>query len=140
MAEMARGWDETWPDYHAWPVRPILKLIYRVETIRETSFFALVYWLATAGIVILSAGLVFTLTEVLQESIFFIWVISFPLIFLLRLIADIDNPFGHADATSAEDVSIDLLVATVLRAGHPSQSVLLAAARRNVAVPILMKI
>jgi hypothetical protein len=93
----------------------ILKLINRVEAIRETSFITLVYWLATAGIVLLSGSLVFTVTDVLQESIFFIIVITFLLIFLLRLIADIDNPFGHADANSAEDVSIDLLVATVLR-------------------------
>jgi hypothetical protein len=93
----------------------ILKLINRVEAIRETSFITLVYWLATAGIVLLSGSLVFTVTDVLQESIFFIIVITFLLIFLLRLIADIDNPFGHADATSAEDVSIELLVAAVLR-------------------------
>ena len=93
----------------------ILKLINRVEAIRETSFITLVYWLATAGIVLLSGSLIFTVTDVLQESIFFIIVITFLLVFLLRLIADIDNPFGHADATSAEDVSIDLLVATVLR-------------------------
>jgi hypothetical protein len=93
----------------------ILKLINRVETIRETSFITLVYWLAAAGIVLLSGGLVFTATDVLEESIFFILVIAFLLIFLLRLISDIDNPFGHADATSAEDVSIDLLVASVLR-------------------------
>jgi hypothetical protein len=93
----------------------ILKLINRVETIRETSFITLVYWLASAGIVLLSGGLVFTATDVLEESIFFILVIAFLLIFLLRLISDIDNPFGHADATSAEDVSIDLLVASVLR-------------------------
>jgi hypothetical protein len=93
----------------------VLKLINRVEAIRETSFITLVYWLATAGIVLLSGSLIFTVTDVLQESIFFIIVITFLLVFLLRLIADIDNPFGHADATSAEDVSIDLLVATVLR-------------------------
>lgn len=93
----------------------VLKLINRVEAIRETSFITLVYWLATAGIVLLSGSLIFTVTDVLQESIFFIIVITFLLIFLLRLIADIDNPFGHADATSAEDVSIELLVATVLR-------------------------
>ena len=93
----------------------VLKLINRVEAIRETSFITLVYWLATAGIVLLSGSLIFTVTDVLQESIFFIIVIAFLLIFLLRLIADIDNPFGHADANSAEDVSIDLLVATVLR-------------------------
>ena len=93
----------------------ILKLINRVEAIRETSFITLVYWLATAGIVLLSGSLIFTVTDVLQESIFFIIVITFLLIFLLRLIADIDNPFGHADATSAEDVSIELLEAAVLR-------------------------
>ena len=93
----------------------VLKLINRVEAIRETSFITLVYWLATAGIVLLSGSLIFTVTDVLQESIFFIIVIAFLLIFLLRLIADIDNPFGHADANSAEDVSIDLLVAAVLR-------------------------
>ena len=93
----------------------VLKLINRVEAIRETSFITLVYWLATAGIVLLSGSLIFTVTDVLQESIFFIIVITFLLVFLLRLIADIDNPFGHADANSAEDVSIDLLVATVLR-------------------------
>lgn len=96
-------------------IAQILKLINRVEAIRETSFITLVYWLATAGIILLSGSLVFTVTDALQESIFFIIVIAFLLIFLLRLIADIDNPFGHADATSAEDVSIDLLVATVLR-------------------------
>ena len=93
----------------------VLKLINRVEAIRETSFITMVYWLATAGIVLLSGSLIFTVTDVLQESIFFIIVITFLLVFLLRLIADIDNPFGHADANSAEDVSIDLLVATVLR-------------------------
>ena len=96
-------------------IAQILKLINRVEAIRETSFITLVYWLATAGIILLSGSLVFTVTDVLQESIFFIIVITFLLVFLLRLIADIDNPFGHADANSAEDVSIDLLVATVLR-------------------------
>jgi len=93
----------------------VLKLINRVETIRETSFITLVYWLATAGIVLLGAGLMFTVTDALQESTFFILVIAFLLIFLLRLISDIDNPFGHADANSAEDVSIDLLVDTVVR-------------------------
>ena len=64
---------------------------------------------------LLGAGLMFTVTDALQKSTFFILVIAFLLIFLLRLISDIDNPFGHADATSAEDVSIDLLVDTVVR-------------------------
>ena len=56
------------------------------------------------GIVMLGADLVFPLKEVMQESIFIILAIAFLLVFLLRLI---DNPFGHAHDTSAEDVSID---------------------------------
>jgi hypothetical protein len=67
----------------------------------------------------------------LQESIFVISMIAFlpislPIslsisvsislpISLPRLIADLDNTFGHAGATSAEDVSIDLLAASVRR-------------------------
>jgi hypothetical protein len=37
------------------------------------------------------------------------------MILLLRLIDDIDNPFGQADNTSAENVSIDLLEDAVAR-------------------------
>ena len=37
-------------------------------------------------------------------------VISFLLVFLLHLIADLDNPFGYGDPESIEDVSIDTMI------------------------------
>lgn len=48
--------------------------------------------------------------ESLHDMLFFIAVIAFLLIFLIRLIADIDNPFGYSDPDSAEDISLDVLV------------------------------
>jgi len=82
----------------------------RIETIRETSFVPLVYWLAYAGAGLLISGLVFSKSASVWESVFFISVISFVLLFLLRLITDLDNPFGHGEEDSAEDVSIEALI------------------------------
>jgi predicted membrane chloride channel (bestrophin family) len=51
----------------------------------------------------------------LHEAIFFIVVISLMMIFLINLIADLDNPFGYDDPTSAEDISLDVLISAVKR-------------------------
>lgn len=51
----------------------------------------------------------------LHEAIFFIVVISLMMIFLISLISDLDNPFGHGDAMSVEDVSLDVLTSAVKR-------------------------
>ena len=88
------------------------KVLNRIETIRETSFVPVVYWLAYGGYTLLVAGLVFTKSDKLPEQIFFITVIAFVLLFLLRLIDDLDNPFGLGDPDSAEDVSVEVLQAT----------------------------
>ena len=93
----------------------ILRCINRIETIRETSFVPLVYWLAYAGAALLCGGLVLMRSDSIRESIFFIFVIAFLLIFLLSLISDIDNPFGFADPDSAEDVSIVVLNSAAFR-------------------------
>ena len=97
----------------------ILAKINRVQAIRDTSFVPLVYWMADIAAVLLFAGLVMARAENLPESVFFLSVISFIVILLLRLIDDIDNPFGLSDINSAEDVSIELLEKAVerLRAG-----------------------
>jgi len=87
----------------------LLSLINRIEVIRETDFVPLVSWMADIGAFFLSAGLVFARADSLWESCFFLFVITFLLIFLLRLIDDIDNPFGYVDQASAEDVSLDVL-------------------------------
>ena len=87
----------------------ILQKINRVQTIRDTTFVPLVYWMADIAVVLLFGGLVMARSENILESVFFLGVISFILILLLRLIDDIDNPFGLSDLDSAEDVSIELL-------------------------------
>ena len=93
----------------------ILAKVNRVQTIRDTTFVPLVYWMADIAAVLLFAGLVMARAESLPESVFFLAVISFIVILLLRLIDDIDNPFGLSDLDSAEDVSIELLEKSVER-------------------------
>ena len=93
----------------------ILKLVNRIETIRETSFVKLVYWLAYAAIGLLSGGLILMENTRLHEAIFFIVVISLIMIFLISLISDLDNPFGYGDPMSAEDISLDVLTSAVKR-------------------------
>ena len=97
----------------------ILAKVNRVQAIRDTTFVPLVYWMADIASVLLFAGLVMAKSENLSESVFFLAVISFIVILLLRLIDDIDNPFGLSDGNSAENVSIELLEKAVerLRAG-----------------------
>ena len=87
----------------------VLQKINRVQTIRETKFVPLVYWMADIASTLLFAGLVMMKSPNLVESVFFLSVISFLLILLLRLIDDIDNPFGYSDLGSAEDASITTL-------------------------------
>ena len=93
----------------------ILQKVNRVQIIRDTTFVPLVYWMADIAAVLLFAGLVMARAENLAESVFFLAVISFIVILLLRLIDDIDNPFGLSDIDSAEDVSIELLEKAVER-------------------------
>ena len=102
----------------------IIRIINRIDTIRETTFVPSVYWLAYLGTALLTGGLVLMKEESLQDHLFFISVISFLLIFLIRLIADIDNPFGYSDPDSAEDISLDVLVRSIarLRAGLDAPS------------------
>ena len=91
----------------------LLRAINRIDTIRETSFVPLVYWLALASITLLCGGLVFAVSEQINEAFFFVCVIAFLLLFLLHLIDDLDNPFGIGDAGSSEDVSLALLETVV---------------------------
>lgn len=93
----------------------ILQKINRIQQIRDTTFVPLVYWMADIAAFLLFSGLVMARSENILESVFFLAVISFVVILLLRLIDDIDNPFGSSDPSSAEDVSIELLEQAVQR-------------------------
>jgi len=88
----------------------ILRAINRIDVIRETDFVKMVYWLAYISTTLLCTGLVLAKEERILEATFFLMVISFLLIFLLHLIADLDNPFGFSDPNSVEDVSLDVLI------------------------------
>ncbi|WP_157665370.1 hypothetical protein [Cyanobium sp. NIES-981] len=84
----------------------IRRALYRIEVIREITFVPTVYWMAYAGTGFLIGGLILTEIEPFGESLFFIAVISFLLIKLLLLIADLDNPFARGEVMSVENVSL----------------------------------
>jgi hypothetical protein len=97
----------------------ILEMIHRVQVIRETSFVPLVYWLAYLGSSMLFGGLLFVKSDHWHDSLFSLAVISFVVLLILRLIVDIDNPFGLGDPASAENVSIEVLERAVAALEQP---------------------
>jgi hypothetical protein len=91
------------------------RAVTRIHTIRETSFVASGYVLANATTVCLIMGLALARIEPFYESLFFVGLITFLLVFLGLLIRDLDNPFGHYEQTSVEDVSLKPLADAVKR-------------------------
>ena len=89
--------------------------ITRIHTIRETSFISSGYLLADLITILLCVGLILAKIEPFYESLFFVGVISYLMIYLLLLIRDLDNPFGYYDSHSGEDVSLKPLEDTTLR-------------------------
>jgi predicted membrane chloride channel (bestrophin family) len=61
---------------------------------------------AEATTLMLVIGLVLAKIDPFYESLFFVGVITFLLVFLNLLIRDLDNPFGYYEQGSAEDVSL----------------------------------
>lgn len=100
------------------------RVLTRIHTIRETSFVASGYLLADLITVLLCLGLVFSKIEPFAESLFYVGVISYLMVYLLLLIRDLDNPFAYYDRRSGEDVSLKPLedaVARLQRMGAASQ-------------------
>ncbi len=95
----------------------ILRAVNRIEVIRETDFAAIVYLLAYVASGVLCTGL--TLIKGDSSSFynnnFFLFSLSWILIFILHLINDLDNPFGFGDKSSAEDVDFAILESTQAR-------------------------
>lgn len=84
----------------------IRRLLTRAHTIRETSFISSGYLLADLVTGLLCVGLVLVRIEPFYESLFFVTVIAYFMVYLLMLIRDLDNPFGYYDGASGEDVSL----------------------------------
>jgi hypothetical protein len=73
----------------------------RIHTIRETSFVSAGYLLADITTSLLCLGLILAKIEPFYESLFFVGVISYLMIF-----RDLDNPFGYYERHSGADVSL----------------------------------
>lgn len=82
------------------------RIIIRIHTIRETDFISSGYFIARTTTLFLLLGLVTARIEPFYESLFFLVVVSYLLLFLLFLIGDLDNPFGYYEDESSEDVSL----------------------------------
>jgi|WetSurMetagenome_2_1015567.scaffolds.fasta_scaffold01429_6 hypothetical protein len=82
------------------------KTIIRVDTIRDTNFISTGYQIAISVTVLMCFGLVFSKIDPFYESLFFVGVISFLMIFLILLIHDLDDPFAYTKHYSAENVSL----------------------------------
>jgi predicted membrane chloride channel (bestrophin family) len=84
----------------------IRRILIRIHTIRETGFISSGYLVAEVTTVMLTIGLVLAKIDPFYESLFFVGVITFLLVFLNLLIRDLDNPFGYYEESSCEDVSL----------------------------------
>ena len=82
------------------------KTIIRVDTIRDTNFISTGYQIAISVTTLMCFGLVFSKIDPLYESLFFVGVISFMMIFLILLIHDLDNPFAYDKKYSAENIPL----------------------------------
>ena len=82
------------------------KLIIRIHTLRETDFISSGYFIAATTSILLLLGLVCARIEPFYESLFFLVMVSYLLLFLMFLIRDLDNPFGYYENESSEDVSL----------------------------------
>lgn len=91
------------------------RVLIRIHTVRETSFVASGYLLADLITILLCLGLILARIEPFYESLFFVGVISYLMIYLLLLIRDLDNPFGYYERYSGEDVSLKPLEDTAQR-------------------------
>lgn len=80
--------------------------IIRVDTIRDTSFIASGYHISISVTTLMCFGLIFSKIDPFYESLFFVGVIAFLMIFLILLIHDLDDPFAYNKKYSAENVSL----------------------------------
>ncbi len=81
----------------------IRKIVNRIHTIRETSFLATGYAISEIITFVLVAGLIFIKMDPFYESIFFVSFVSFILVYMIRFIKDLDNPFEYETKNSSID-------------------------------------
>jgi hypothetical protein len=72
------------------------KYILRIHTVRETSFVQTAYTLVEVLSFFLISGLIFLKLEPFYESVFFVTLVSFLVLYMIYLIRDLDNPFDYS--------------------------------------------
>jgi predicted membrane chloride channel (bestrophin family) len=88
----------------------VRRLIVRMDVIRATSFVTAGYVVADVSARLLVLTLLLTELDPLGEGVFFVAVISFLLLYMNRLIRDLDNPFEYKHGSQgAADVSLAAL-------------------------------
>jgi len=73
----------------------IRKQITRAHMVRETSFVQSAYAIVEALAFLLITGLLILRYEPFYESLFFSFIVSFLVLYMLFLIKDLDNPFEY---------------------------------------------
>jgi hypothetical protein len=92
------------------------RILIRIHTIRETSFNPSGYAIAEIITALLCIGLVITKIDPYYESLFFVAFVSFILIYMVRLIKDLDNPFDYyGEQNLSDEVSLKPLYDVVER-------------------------
>ncbi|MEW6011875.1 MAG: hypothetical protein AB1602_00595 [Elusimicrobiota bacterium] len=85
----------------------IRRLIIRSHAIRETKFFLPAYAIVEALAFFLIVGMLMLRLEPYWESIFFILLVSFVVLYMIYLIKDLDNPFDYlGDEQTSNEVSL----------------------------------
>lgn len=100
------------------------RFLIRMHTIRETSFVPSGYAISEAVTLLLTVGLVLSKIDPFYESLFFVGLIAFLFSFMGLLIRELDNPFGHYETDSTDDVSLKPIQDTVARIGALSKGVM----------------
>jgi hypothetical protein len=72
------------------------RAVIRSHAIRETTFFLPAYAIAEALAFFLIIGMLILKLEPFWESIFFVMLVSFVVLYMIYLIKDLDNPFDYS--------------------------------------------
>ena len=73
----------------------IRRICIRMDTIRETSFVSVGYAIAEITTTLLVIGFIASKISPFYESLFFVGISTFLMIYMIALIKDLDNPFDH---------------------------------------------
>jgi hypothetical protein len=89
------------------------KAVTRVHTIRETQFVSSAYAIGEALAFFLVLGLIFVKIEPFYESMFFMVLVTFLVVYMLLLLKDLDNPFVYTqDNLTGDQISLKPIIDT----------------------------